>query len=315
MTDFFISYTSADQPWAEWIAWELEAAKYTTVIQAWDFRPGGDFVLEMHEAAAAAERTIAVLSPAYLQSGFAQPEWSAAFAADPQGWERKLVPVRVEVCDPGGLLRARIYIDLVGCDVLAARKKLLAGVSGSRAKPSRAPAFPGVRPEGISSIEEQPVFPGYGGQQPERYRPRVRREHTDRDRHAFLKEAFADIRARFDNGIRQLIRDHPHVRGEIEEHGAAKFTCLVYVDESLAHQCKIWLGSSREIGYVAGKFRLDDDNSYNESLHIANDPYELKLSAIGMAIFAAPSDFDIKMLTPGEAAEYLWRVFARSLER
>jgi TIR domain len=26
--DFFISYRSADQPWAEWIAWELEAAGY-----------------------------------------------------------------------------------------------------------------------------------------------------------------------------------------------------------------------------------------------------------------------------------------------
>ena len=47
MKDFFISYTKTDKAWAEWIAWTLEAAGYSTVIQAWDFRPGSNFVLEM----------------------------------------------------------------------------------------------------------------------------------------------------------------------------------------------------------------------------------------------------------------------------
>ena len=35
--DFFVSYTSADRAWAEWIAWQLEAEGYTVVVQAWDF--------------------------------------------------------------------------------------------------------------------------------------------------------------------------------------------------------------------------------------------------------------------------------------
>ena len=43
--DFFVSYTSADRAWAEWIAWQLEADGYHVVVQAWDFRPGSDFVL------------------------------------------------------------------------------------------------------------------------------------------------------------------------------------------------------------------------------------------------------------------------------
>ena len=58
--DFFISYNGADRQWAEWIAWQLEAAGYTTVIQAWDFRPGSNFVLEMQKASEQVERTIAV---------------------------------------------------------------------------------------------------------------------------------------------------------------------------------------------------------------------------------------------------------------
>jgi hypothetical protein len=47
--DFFVSYTSADRAWAEWIAWQLEAEGYTVVVQSWDFCPGSDFVQQMHQ--------------------------------------------------------------------------------------------------------------------------------------------------------------------------------------------------------------------------------------------------------------------------
>ncbi len=68
--DFFVSYNHADEKWATWIAWELEQAGFSFVIQAWDFRPGNNFVLEMQDAAAKADRTIMVLSPNHLASNF-----------------------------------------------------------------------------------------------------------------------------------------------------------------------------------------------------------------------------------------------------
>jgi hypothetical protein len=49
--DFFISYTAVNRSWAEWIAVQLEAAGYSTLLQAWDFRPGADFVHEMQQVA------------------------------------------------------------------------------------------------------------------------------------------------------------------------------------------------------------------------------------------------------------------------
>src|SRR5262245_10741550 len=128
MKDFFISYNSADKHWAEWIAWQLEDNGYQTVIQAWDFLPGDNFVLGMHEAARESHSTIIVLSPSFLNSKFAQTEWAAAFRQDPQGKERKLVPVRVSDCDPQGLLGAIIYVDLVGLDEPGAKARLLSGV-------------------------------------------------------------------------------------------------------------------------------------------------------------------------------------------
>ena len=157
MKDFFISYNKADKDWAEWIAWELEEAGYSLVIQAWDFRPGGNFVLEMQNAAKGTARTLAVLSPDYLTAEYTQPEWAAAFAKDPQGKDRKLLPVFVKDCQPEGLLAPLIRIKLVGLDENAARRTLLEGVKKDRAKPPTRPDFPGAPGRAISS---RPRFPG-----------------------------------------------------------------------------------------------------------------------------------------------------------
>jgi len=154
--DFFISYNKADLQWAEWIAWELEAAGYTTVLQAWDFRPGSNFVLEMQEAAQA-RRTIAVLSQDYLAAFYTQPEWAAAFAQDPTGMRGTLLPIRVRECELTGLLAPIIYSDLVGLDVAVARERLLADARRERAKPTQPPAFPGTP---ARSTSPQPRFPG-----------------------------------------------------------------------------------------------------------------------------------------------------------
>jgi hypothetical protein len=95
---FFISYAGVDVAWAEWIAWQLEAAGHKTILQAWDFRAGAHFVDEMHRATQGT-RTIAVLSQAYLGSAFAAEEWQAAWASDPAGRAGRLLVVRVEECD------------------------------------------------------------------------------------------------------------------------------------------------------------------------------------------------------------------------
>lgn len=127
--DFFVSYTGIDETWATWIANTLEDHGYTTVIQAWDFAAGSNFVLRMHEAARTTQRTILVLSPDALYADFTAPEWAAALAQDPRGHDSRLIPVRVRDCEPDGLLRAIRYIDLVGLDESAAVKKLVAEVT------------------------------------------------------------------------------------------------------------------------------------------------------------------------------------------
>jgi tetratricopeptide (TPR) repeat protein len=156
---FFISYNKADRAWAEWIGWQLEEAGYATALQAWDFRPGSNFVLEMDRAARLAERTIAVLSPDYIKAVYTQPEWAAAFRLDPTGEGGTLVPVQVRECrhELKGLLRQIISIDLVGLDESTAQETLLEGIRHERNKPTTAPLFPGSIPR---SVPAQPDFPG-----------------------------------------------------------------------------------------------------------------------------------------------------------
>jgi hypothetical protein len=164
--DYFISYTSADRAWAEWIAWQLKQAGSSVVLQAWDMVAGRDFVHEMQRATTAAKRTIAVLSPAYFTSKFGEAEWRVAFARDPDGEKRLLVPVRVADFTPEGLMATRIYIDLVGKDRQAAQTALLEGVEGQAAVvPTEEPGFPGVPGEQPAALEvfapprQEPRFP------------------------------------------------------------------------------------------------------------------------------------------------------------
>jgi tetratricopeptide (TPR) repeat protein len=162
MANFFISYNRADRSWAEWIAWHLEEAGYTTALQAWDFPAGSNFVHQMQNAISDAERTIAVLSPDYLTSRFTQPEWEAAFAQDPTGEKGLLVPVRVRQCEPKGLLPQIVYIDLLGfLEETAARDALLARVGREGGKPMRGkPTKKPVFPLATSTATGKPRFPG-----------------------------------------------------------------------------------------------------------------------------------------------------------
>lgn len=142
--DFFISYTKKDVDWARWIGWILEEKNYKVIFQEWDFVPGSNFVSKMDDALRQSEKTIIILSNAYLESIYARAEWLSVFADDPIGTDSKLIPVRIEECSvQTGLLKQIVYIDLVGLDDEdIAKERLLEKVSGKRQKPTIPPLFP-----------------------------------------------------------------------------------------------------------------------------------------------------------------------------
>ncbi len=160
MKDFFISYNKANRDWAQWVAWTLEQAGYTVVFQAWDFQPGANFVLEMQKATVGTRRTIVMLSNAYLSAEYTHSEWAAAFARDPKGDSRLLVPIRIEHCLPQGLLAQIIYLDIVGLLEEDAKAAIL-GAFSQRVKPTIAPDFPGTsrRPKNQRVVPQPVPYP------------------------------------------------------------------------------------------------------------------------------------------------------------
>ena len=120
----------------------------------------------MDKALKTTERIIVVLSPNFLASRFTPAEWSAAFARDPTGEKRLLIPVRVAACQPDGLLSQIIYVDLAdGCDEAAAKSKLLEGLQpqGEPKTPPIFPRLPNVRSKprkGARKPLKPPRFPG-----------------------------------------------------------------------------------------------------------------------------------------------------------
>ncbi|WP_314174398.1 WD40 domain-containing protein [Streptomyces winkii] len=145
--DFFISYSPADEQWASWIAWTLEEAGYRTVIQAWDFVPGTNFIDFMDRGVSESAAVIAVLSSHYGRSTYGRMEWQAALRAEPEAPERKLLTVRVEDIPIEGLLATITYVDLVGVtDTETARGMLLTRVGQAvegHARPGLRPGYPG----------------------------------------------------------------------------------------------------------------------------------------------------------------------------
>ncbi|WP_062434163.1 TIR domain-containing protein [Herbidospora daliensis] len=144
--DIFISYSPADERWASWLGWELEAAGYRTMLQAWDFVPGTNFVDFMDRGVREAAVVLALLTENYLGSRYGKLEWQAALRANPDNPENKLITVRIEDCRVDGLLSNITWVDLVGVTtpeharglVLTRIREALAG----RAKPELRPAFP-----------------------------------------------------------------------------------------------------------------------------------------------------------------------------
>ncbi|WP_433300253.1 toll/interleukin-1 receptor domain-containing protein [Actinoplanes sp. CA-030573] len=144
--DFFISYSPSDIRWAEWIAWQLELAGYRTLLQAWDFVPGTNFIDFMDRGVSDALAVVAVLSRAYMRSNWARMEWQAAMRSSPERPADRLITVRVEDFPITGLLATITFVDLVAVDDPAvARRRLLTRIGDAvngRAKPREQPRYP-----------------------------------------------------------------------------------------------------------------------------------------------------------------------------
>lgn len=115
---FFISYASVDEAKAREIAEILDEAGHSTFAMFKDIPPGANFVTEMQRGLMATladkGRVVALYSPAYVASDHCQAEWNTAYAADPSGAKRTLLPFIVHPTELLPLARQVANRSLVG---------------------------------------------------------------------------------------------------------------------------------------------------------------------------------------------------------
>jgi hypothetical protein len=76
--DIFISDTSSDREWADWIAKELEALGHAPHVYERELKGGDDIYAWMGARRDAADHVICVVSDEYLKAPFATLERNAA---------------------------------------------------------------------------------------------------------------------------------------------------------------------------------------------------------------------------------------------
>src|SRR5436309_4721111 len=67
VVDVFVSHAGRDRPWAEWVAWQLEAAGLSVELDYWDWKAGENFVARMSQALASCKAMVALFSAAYFE--------------------------------------------------------------------------------------------------------------------------------------------------------------------------------------------------------------------------------------------------------
>jgi len=112
--DIFISRAGADKDMALAIDKVLREAGFSTYIQDKDFGSTAftqrmDHGMRMVEGGA---RIVALMSEAYLASPYCQVEAQYPLIDDPMNERQRLVVIRIDDCEPTGLLKPIPYVDL-----------------------------------------------------------------------------------------------------------------------------------------------------------------------------------------------------------
>src|ERR1039457_5414910 len=130
---FFISRAGEDREWGVWVAKVLKEEGHQTFLQDDDIQVGNSFPDWEKDGMEQADHLIARLSPDYLRKEHTMAELNSAWARDPQGKNRLLIPVRVRECEIPEIYAPIVYMDLRERDG-AAKQKLLAAIGGPKRK-------------------------------------------------------------------------------------------------------------------------------------------------------------------------------------
>jgi hypothetical protein len=139
----------------------------------------------------------------------------------------------------------------------------------------------------------------------------IRKEFNDFEKSKFLADSFEYFSNFFENSLTELKNRVAGIDTEFKRIDRNHFTAGIYQNGKMISRCKVWLA---EEAYSRGDIRYSasftPDNSWNESVSVADDGHILGLKALGMASFSGGDS----LMTQEGAAELYWSLFIERLQ-
>jgi TIR domain len=160
VADIFISYTSKDREWADWIGRELEALGHVPHVHDWEISAGGNIMAWMEQRHHDADHVLCIVSETYLKKPYSSFERQAGQWAAVTARPNFVLPVFIDPCEAPTLFALLKRCDLHGLDEANARARLKSYLTPA-VPPTHAP-FPG----GVKAAPSPPFagppapFPG-----------------------------------------------------------------------------------------------------------------------------------------------------------
>lgn len=126
--DVFLCHNSADKPWVEKLAEQIESETFDGTSQGrhlkvffdkWDIDLGQNFIQRINDGLSKARFVVVVISPEFLTSGWTGFEWTHVVSQDPMNVRARLIPLFLrehslngnETCDLPAPFRALNWLD------------------------------------------------------------------------------------------------------------------------------------------------------------------------------------------------------------
>jgi hypothetical protein len=108
--DFFISYSSKDKEWADWLDDSLRTGGYSTEKYDRDFA-NSNLVMEINNAIEHSKSTLAIFSPDYFKSKICKLELNSSLSRDYLNETLRIIPVKISDCDVMPVVGSIPFID------------------------------------------------------------------------------------------------------------------------------------------------------------------------------------------------------------
>lgn len=326
MISVFISYSHEDDDLRNELEIALSALKRQGVIDVWHDRrisAGTQIDTEISEHLDAADVILLLVSSYFIASDYCYGiEMERAMERHKSG-QARVIPVILRPCDwqgaPFGQLLALPQDGKPVTKFPDMHDAFLQVSAGLRHVANELQAAKrSTEVQAVSNTTDQPTTEKLATGDTRRARDvrssnlRIKRKFTDKDKDAFLDEAFEYVANFFENSLAELKDRHPGIDVSFKRVDTRRFFATVYVEGTTTTRCSIWRGSRNSfadgIAYTAEE--TTTVSSYNKLISVRDDGYSLFLQPLG-AGFRSRAD---EQLTPQGAAEYLWGIFISPLQ-